>query len=114
MQGSNHSIGDRMELDKQVSAIASILGKSKTQKNHEGRRKPKMVNRHTWSMDEEMLAIKLYKAKANREEVLKALEATEITYSSMQLKMNNIRYLDTGKGLKNVSSMTAGLWDKMK
>jgi len=101
-----------MITQEQKDAIARILGPKKGEKNHAGRKNAKAVDRHIWSIEDENLAIKLYREKAEESEILKAIKDTKIKISSMKMKLSNLRYLDTGEGLANVSETTRILWGK--
>jgi hypothetical protein len=103
-----------MNIEQQIGFISQILGPKKGEKNHNGKKTPKNVERHAWSIQDEMLAIDLYKRNASETEVLNAIKDTEIKLSSMRMKIKNIEFLDTGKGLNNVSETTKALWDKLK
>jgi hypothetical protein len=99
-------------MQNQIDAIQKILGKKKDEKNHDGRKNPKSVKRHTWTIAEELLAIKLYKEKSDKKEIREAIKDTKVKLNSMLLKLQNLRFLDTGVGLENVSEMTRTLWEK--
>jgi len=102
-----------MEIENQVQSIAAILGKKTKRKNHTSNRKvSKVTPRHVWSIAEEKLAISLYYNEANEDEIKLAIESTELKLSSMKMKISNIRYLDTGEGLANVSELTKTLFEK--
>jgi len=101
-------------MQEQKDIIARILGPKKGEKNHAGRKHAKSVQRHEWSVQDETLAINLYKRNATEEEVLLAIKDTGIKLSSMNMKLGNIKYLDTGIGLANVSETTKALWNKLK
>lgn len=100
-------------MNDQISAIQRILGKNKT-KNHTGRRNPKTVQRHIWTVEEENLAFDLYKANSTEEDIILAISETELKLSSMKMKISNIRYLHTGEGLKNVSGDTVAIFNSRK
>jgi len=100
-----------MEIANQVNIIGNILGKRKT-KNHTGRKNAEKVDRYVWSIEDELLAIKLYKQSATKEEISLAITNTKIKLSSMLMKISNIKYLDTGIGLENVSDTTKTLFEK--
>jgi len=102
-------------METQTDAIERILGPKKGEKNHlSSRRDPKSIKRHIWTIKDETLAINLYKANASEDEIKLALVDIEISLSSMLMKIDNIKYLDTGNGLKNVSETTKRLWLKLK
>ena len=98
-----------MENDKQIAAIASILGKKKNEKNHDGRRNPKSVQRHVWSIQDEQLAISLYKKNATESEIIEAIKDSPIKLNSMKMKIENVRFLATGNGLENCSASLQAL-----
>ena len=100
-------------MENQISAIARILGVKKGEKNHLSCRKVvKTVERHVWSIADELLAIALYKNKATPAEIAEGISGTKIKLSSMMMKLSNIKYLDIGEGLENVSETTKALWLK--
>jgi hypothetical protein len=101
-----------MITQEQKDAIARILGPKKGEKNHNGRKNTKAVDRHIWSIANENLAIQLYRNRAEESEILEAIKGTELKLSSMKMKLSNLRYLDTGEGLANVSETTRILWGK--
>lgn len=88
--------------EEQISAIEKILGKQK-KKNHNGRLKARKVDRYLWTIQDEQLAIELYQKNASNEDIKEAIKGTDIKYNSMKMKIKNVEFLDTGKGLENSS-----------
>ena len=103
-----------MSSETQLEAIERIMGTSKGTKNHIGRKNAKQVDRHVWTINEELSVIDLYKTKPTDNEILEFSKGTELKLSSIKMKLSNIRYLDTGEGLKNVAETTKQLWKKAK
>lgn len=105
-----------MNTQEQISAIQAILGtKSKSKSSSKATKSSiKNLDRHTWSISEERLAISLYKSNASLGEVKLAIEGTSLKLGSMKMKINNIRFLDIGEGLENVSSLTRQLWEEQR
>lgn len=101
-----------MMTQEQKDAIARILGPKRGEKNHGGRKNAKEVKRYLWTVQDEMLAIDLYRKNATEEEIKEGIKGTAIKLSSMKMKISNLRYLDTGDGLANVSETTRILWGK--
>ena len=99
-------------IETQLEAIARILGPKKGTKNHDGRKNPKQVDRHVWTIKEELSVIDLYKQKPTDNDIIEFSKTSELKLSSIKMKLSNIRYLDTGEGLKNVSETTKTLWEK--
>lgn len=99
-------------MENQLDAIARILGPKKGEKNHQGRKNPKSVQRHIWTIQDELLVINLYKKGASLDEIKSAIEGTGLKLSSVKMKLSNLRYLDTNEGLANVSETTRILWEK--
>jgi hypothetical protein len=97
----------------ELESIQRILGKNK-QKNHVGRINSKQVNRHVWSIEEEKLVMELYKNKSSEQEIIEKIKDTKLKLSSVKMKLQNIRYLDIGEGLENVSEVTKSLFNKVK
>lgn len=84
----------------QINTIASILAQNKTYKP------PKTTERHVWTLVEEKAALALYKRNATPSESTALAEALDLKPSSMLMKIENIRFIDTGSGLANVSELT--------
>jgi hypothetical protein len=104
-----------MDIDKQISIISTILGPKKGEKNHTSSRKnPKSVCRHDWSIQDEELAVRLYKANASSEQIKDAIKDRGMSFQSMMMRLGNLKYLDTGKGLKNVGYNTKIVWERLK
>jgi hypothetical protein len=103
-----------MKLDNatQINIIQNILGKSKT-KNHNGRKVAKKTPRRVWSVADELLAIDLYKTKADEAQIKAACEMSGIKYSSMKMKLSNLEFLNSGNGLENVAETTKILFNKV-
>lgn len=100
-------------INEQLTTIDQILGKKKGEKNHVGRKNPKQVDRYIWKISDEMLAIYLYKKNATDKEIKETIDNTEIKFNSMKMKISNVRFLDTGEGLKNCSESLKTLWGKL-
>ena len=98
-----------MNKQKQLDSILNILG-TKINKNHSGRKINKMVDRHIWTIQEELDVIELYNYNPNEQDILDFVETSELKLTSVKMKLLNIKYLDTGEGLKNVSNLTRDLF----
>lgn len=70
------------------------------------------IKRHKWTLEEGNLALDLYFKAANYEEIVLAVSKTGLKLISMVMKLENIRFLDTGYGLKNVSKLTRSLFEE--
>ena len=99
-------------IETKTDIIRRILGEDG--KNHSGRINPRSVNRYVFTMDDELLAIDLYKKGSSDAEIREAIKDTDIKYTSMKMKISNIRYLDTGDGLANISETTRTLFNQTK
>ena len=62
----------------QVAAIEKILGKSKKKNHTSGQEIKKKVDRHVWSIQDELMVIDLYKNSATKEEIKEAAEKAEL------------------------------------
>ena len=96
-------------MKNQIDTIQNILNK-----NSKIKRTTTKLNRHVWTVQEEKLALKLYKSNASAETIASEVSNTDFKLSSMQMKLENIKYLDTGTGLANVSSLTRQIFNNNK
>tara|TARA_R100000951_G_scaffold101420_1_gene92977 strand:- start:39821 stop:40036 length:216 start_codon:yes stop_codon:yes gene_type:complete len=66
-------------------------------------------------MADEELALNLYINKTTSDrQVLEAIKGTPLKFESMKMKISNIRFLDTGFGLKNAPNQTKKLFKEYK
>ena len=104
-----------MSIETELEAIKSILGTPKGEKNHlSGKRVPKSVCRHVWSIQDEELACMLYKDNASMDTIKESIKDKGMSLQSMIMRLGNLKYLDTGKGLKNVGYNTKVVWERLK
>lgn len=102
-----------LNKEEQLAKIQEILDTKKKAKNHGTNQKvSRKTERHVWSIEEENLAIDLYLDNACENTIKIEVEKTELKLSSMKMKLMNIKFLDTGEGLANVSELTKNLWEK--
>ena len=92
------------KTESELEVIAKIMGNSK--------KSTIKVHRHVWTVEEENLALDLYFSGAKDGEIAIAVKKTELKLSSMKMKLGNIKFLDTGDGLTNVSTLTRTLYNK--
>lgn len=71
--------------------------------------------RHRWKRSDEELALCLYlSGKTSPNEIEIAIKGTGINSKSMTMKLMNIKYLDTGIGLKNATNLTKKVFAEYK
>ena len=99
-------------METKAEIIARILGKKQKSKRSVGG-KTSGSDRHVWTIAEERLVIDLYRRRASKEEIRETIEGTELKLASVLMKIENIRYLDTGEGLERVSGLTRRLWEEV-
>ena len=102
-----------MGAAKQIDIISNILGKSK-KKNSNNKITSKKTNRHIWTIEEENICLDLYFKNASIAQIKEAIKDTDLKYNSVLMKLENIKFLDTGEGLENVSSLTKQLFELRK
>ena len=95
----------------QMDIIANILG-TKSKPRTFTRKGTKNSNRHVWTAEEEISVINLYKTNPTASEVEGFAKNSVLKVASIKMKLENIRFVDTGIGLENVSSLTRRLWDE--
>lgn len=96
--------------DEQINIIQNILGKGK--KNYS--KNVSKTKRHVWSIEEENIAFDLYKNKANLEEIENTVKNMDVSFNSMNMKIQNIQFLDIGIGLENCGETTRRIFDLRK
>lgn len=90
----------------QIDAIQNILGKAAKSKI------TKSVDRHVWTIAEENLVMDLYFGKSGEKEINEVVEKTELKYTSVKMKLQNIQFLDKGVGLERVSTLTRSIYNQ--
>jgi hypothetical protein len=71
--------------------------------------------RHKWKRSDEELALSLYlSGKTSPSDIANAIKGTGINSKSMTMKLMNIKYLDTGVGLKNATNLTKKVFAEYK